>query len=94
MDQGSTHELVFVAFDLLYLDGTSTAALPLLERKAYLKSLFKEQPPGLMFSDHVVGDGPRFRKHVCKMALEGVISKRADRAYAPATAVSGSNPSA
>ena len=36
-----------------------------------------------MFSDHVVGDGPRFRKHVCKMALEGVISKRLDRAYAP-----------
>lgn len=36
-----------------------------------------------MFSDHVVGDGPRFRKHVCRMKLEGVISKRVDRAYAP-----------
>jgi len=83
MDQGRTHELVFVAFDLLYLDGTSKAALPLLERKARLKTLFKEQTPGLMFSDHVVGDGPCFRKHVCKMALEGVISKRIDRAYAP-----------
>lgn len=83
MDQGQTPELIFVAFDLLYLDGTSTAALPLLERKARLKSLFKDQPPGLMFSDHVVGDGQRFRKHVCKAALEGVISKRIDRANAP-----------
>jgi len=83
MDQGQTHELVFVAFDLLYLDGASTAALRLLERKARLKSLFKERPPGLMFSDHVVGDGPRIRKHVCQMKLEGVISKRLDRAYGP-----------
>ena len=83
MDQGSTHELVFVAFDLLYLDGTSTAALTLAERKARLKKVLPRPRPGLMFSDHVVGDGPRFRKQVCKMALEGVISKRIDRAYAP-----------
>lgn len=54
-----------------------------LERKARLQSLFKEQPPGLMFSDHLVGDGPCFRKHVRRMKLEGVISKRVDRAYAP-----------
>ena len=44
MDQGSTHELVFVAFDLLYLDGTSTAALPLLERKARLKKVLPRPP--------------------------------------------------
>lgn len=45
MDQESTHELVFVAFDLLYLDGKATAAISLLERKACLKTLFKQQPP-------------------------------------------------
>lgn len=83
MDEGRTHELTFIAFDLLYLDGEPTAALPLLERKTKLQSLFSKSLPGLMFSDHVVGDGPRFRKHVCQMKLEGVISKRVDRAYAP-----------
>lgn len=82
MYQGRTHELVFVAFDLLYLHGDPIAALPLLERKTRLKSLFKKQPPSLLLSDYVVGDGPRFRKHVCKIALEGVISKRIDRGYA------------
>lgn len=83
IDQEQTHELVFVAFDLLYLDGTSTVNLLLLERKKRLRALFTKQRPGLLFSDHVVGDGPRFRKQVCKMALEGVISKRMDRPYAP-----------
>lgn len=36
IDQGQTHEMVFVASDLLYLDGEATAALPLLERKERL----------------------------------------------------------
>jgi len=31
----------------------------------------------------VTGGGPRFREHACKPGLEGVISKRADGAYAP-----------
>jgi hypothetical protein len=31
----------------------------------------------------VTGGGPRFREHACKLGLEGVISKRVDRAYAP-----------
>jgi bifunctional non-homologous end joining protein LigD len=29
------------------------------------------------------GYGSRFREHACKLGLEGVISKRADRPYAP-----------
>jgi bifunctional non-homologous end joining protein LigD len=31
----------------------------------------------------VVGGGPLFRHEACKLALEGVISKRVDRPYAP-----------
>jgi bifunctional non-homologous end joining protein LigD len=38
---------------------------------------------GLRYSEHVTGNGPRFREHACKLGLEGVISKRADRANAP-----------
>jgi len=37
----------------------------------------------LIFSDHVVGDGLRFQELVCRMKLEGVISKRLDWTYAP-----------
>ena len=33
MDEGRTDQLVFFAFDLLFLNGQSTASLPLIERK-------------------------------------------------------------
>ena len=83
MDEGRTDELVFYAFDLLFLDGESTAALPLIERKKRLHTLFRRKIDGLLFSDHIVGDGPRFRAEACKLGLEGAISKRADQPYAP-----------
>jgi bifunctional non-homologous end joining protein LigD len=83
MDEGRTGDLIFFAFDLLYLDGKGTAALPLLERKERLQQLFAKELPGLRYSEHVVGDGPRFRAQACKLGLEGAISKRADRPYAP-----------
>src|SRR4030088_1915726 len=83
MDEGRTHQLVTFAFDLLFLNGQSTAQLPLIERKEWLKRLFKKEVQGLRYNEHVTGDGPRFREHACKLGLEGVISKRVDRAYAP-----------
>ena len=83
MDEGRTDDLVFIVFDLLYLNGKSMAQLPLIERKERLQALFAREVRGLRFSDHVVGDGPRFREQACKMKLEGTISKRIDRAYAP-----------
>ena len=84
IDEGRTGELVFFAFDLLFLNGESTAQLPPVERKDRLQRLFVEEIGRLRYSEHVLGDGPRFRKHACKMGLEGVISKRFDRPYAPA----------
>ena len=55
----------------------------MIERKDWLKSLLRREVPGLRFSDHVVGNGPRFREEACRLSVEGVISKRIDRAYAP-----------
>jgi bifunctional non-homologous end joining protein LigD len=83
MDEGRTDELILFVFDLLFLEGESVASQPLVERKARLARLFTRKVPGLRYSDHVVGDGPRFREHACRAQLEGVISKRVDRAYAP-----------
>jgi ATP-dependent DNA ligase len=83
MDEGRTDDLVFIVFDLLYLNGKSTAALPLIERKELLRALFKRQFRGLRFSDHVIGNGPRFREQACQMGVEGVVSKRVDGPYAP-----------
>jgi ATP-dependent DNA ligase len=83
MDEGRTDDLVFIVFDLLYLNDKSTATLPLIERKERLRTLFKRTVHGLRFSDHMIGNGPRFREQACKMKVEGTISKRVDRAYAP-----------
>jgi bifunctional non-homologous end joining protein LigD len=84
MDEGRTGDLIFFVFDLLYLNGESTAQLPLIQRKERLQRLLmRKKIDGLRYSDHVDGDGPRFREHACKLGLEGVISKRADRPYAP-----------
>jgi ATP-dependent DNA ligase len=59
MDEGRTDQLVFFLFDLLYLNGKSTAQLPLLNRKELLKRLFKKEIQGLRYNEHVTGDGPR-----------------------------------
>jgi bifunctional non-homologous end joining protein LigD len=83
MDEGRTDELIYFAFDLLHLDGESTAGLPLIERKTRLQRLFAKELPGLRYSEHVLGDGPRFREQACRLGLEGAISKRVDRPYAP-----------
>ena len=85
MDERRTDGLVFYAFDLLFLDGESVARLPLIERKDRLRALFAREIRGLRFADHVMGDGPRFREHACRLGVEGIVSKRVDCAYAPGT---------
>jgi bifunctional non-homologous end joining protein LigD len=76
-------ELIYFAFDLLFVDGTSITERPLIERKARLEQLLAGAAGPIRYSDHVVGDGPRFRAAACQARAEGVVSKRADAAYAP-----------
>jgi len=82
-DRGNAAGLVFFLFDLLHLDGDDVAARPLIERKARLAALLSGVPPPLRYSDHQAGHGPAFFEKACAMALEGIVSKRADAAYAP-----------
>src|SRR5215467_11796169 len=49
MDEGRTDDLVIIVFDILYLNGKNTAALPLLERKERLQALFARPISGLRF---------------------------------------------
>lgn len=70
MDEGRTDHLVFFAFDLLFLNGASTAELPLTKRKERLQRLFNKDVGGLRYSEHVAGDGPSFRAQACKLGLE------------------------
>jgi bifunctional non-homologous end joining protein LigD len=75
-------ELVFVLFDLLYLDGYDLQPLPLLERKARLLKLLGGNERGpLRFSQHFDQNGAEIYRHACELALEGVVSKQAGEPY-------------
>lgn len=78
---GRSDRIVFHAFDLLYLDGRDTRALPLRERKAALKTVLPEGDGAIRFSEHLEDDGPAMKRHACRLGLEGIVSKRADRPY-------------
>src|SRR5918996_3970492 len=82
--EGRTHELVFFAFDLMYLDGYDLTEVPLLERKQALEELLDPAigpTTPLQISEHVLGQGRAFFEQTNQLGLEGVISKRADAPY-------------
>jgi DNA ligase D-like protein (predicted ligase) len=76
-------ELIYFVFGLLFVDGASIADRPLVERKARLEQLLAGAAGAIRYSDHVVGDGPRFRAAACRARAEGVVSKRDDAPYKP-----------
>ncbi|HYN22420.1 MAG TPA: DNA ligase D [Thermoanaerobaculia bacterium] len=82
-DGGGKGDLVYFAFDLLYLDGYDLRSVPLLQRKETLAALLQGGDGILRFSDHVQGGGPEFFRHACGFGVEGIISKRADAPYRP-----------
>jgi bifunctional non-homologous end joining protein LigD len=75
--------LIFQIFDLIYLDGYDLTAVPLIQRKELLESLFTKVSArsALRYSDHVVGNGPAFFKQACEYGIEGVVSKLAESKY-------------
>jgi bifunctional non-homologous end joining protein LigD len=75
--------IVYFVFDLLELDGESLMALPLEQRKQRLAQLLGDKQGVVRYSDHVIGHGGRFFELACKRGLEGIVSKRRDRPYAP-----------
>jgi bifunctional non-homologous end joining protein LigD len=77
--RGTSAKIVLIAFDLLYLNGRDLRKLPLVERKATLKKII--DGTDIQFSESFSVDGRQMFEHVCKLGLEGVVSKVADSAY-------------
>jgi bifunctional non-homologous end joining protein LigD len=74
--------VVLYAFDLIEHDGDDLRKLPLIERKWRLfKLIGKSQRRAIRFVEHLIGDGPTIFHHVCRMGLEGIVSKRTDAPY-------------
>ncbi|MEO6712397.1 MAG: non-homologous end-joining DNA ligase [Mycobacteriales bacterium] len=74
--------IAYLIFDVLYLDGKSTMALPYSERRELLKKL-KLKGPHWDTPDHYVDDGPAIIAASKAQQLEGVMAKRLDSAYVP-----------
>ena len=74
--------IVYMAFDLLHLDGLSLLKVPLEERKRTLQRILRPHPL-VRFASHVVGDGAAFTQAAADLKLEGVVAKRRNSRYEP-----------
>jgi bifunctional non-homologous end joining protein LigD len=71
---------IFVAFDLLQVDGEDMRKLPLEVRRADLATLI--EPNGaIIYSEAIEGDGAIVFAKACEMGLEGIVSKRLGGVY-------------
>jgi bifunctional non-homologous end joining protein LigD len=75
-------DMLFYAFDLLYLDGHDLRDAPLAARKQALAALLAEAGSDrIRYSDHIAGDGDAVFRHASRLGLEGIISKQASQPY-------------
>lgn len=74
--------VVYVAFDLLYVDYQSLTARPLHERRQRLAEVVQGiDDPRLTLSDGLVGAGKAFFEQLVARGFEGVVGKRLDSVY-------------
>jgi DNA ligase D-like protein (predicted ligase) len=70
-------------FDVMYLDGRDTRALPLRERKRLLRGALDLRDP-IRLTPHRNRDGEALFEDACRKGWEGLIAKRADSPYTSA----------
>ncbi|PSL30401.1 DNA ligase D [Dyadobacter jiangsuensis] len=75
-------ELVYYAFDILWMEGQSLIHLPLTDRKAILQSIVDQNSP-VQLGYSVAADGKAFFEAAQKMGLEGIMAKKSDSEYYP-----------
>ena len=78
----ATVPVVFLAFDLLHLDGHSTVHLPYAERRELLESLGLSGP-SWQVPPYFPGDGAAVLSASQSRGFEGIMAKRLDSAYLP-----------
>jgi len=80
---GRSDRFTYYVFDLLYLDGRDFTGEPLVARKAALERLLRKTGKNsrIHYAEHFEEDGALMLKSVCKLGLEGVVSKRKDALY-------------
>jgi bifunctional non-homologous end joining protein LigD len=77
----SAHIPTLVAFDLIHLQDDDLRDQPLVKRKQRLAKLLGNGGRAITYNEHLEHDGPAVFHHVCRMGLEGIVSKRLDAPY-------------
>ncbi|MGX1743236.1 DNA ligase D [Bosea sp. NPDC055353] len=83
LSEEKTENLVFFAFDLLFLDGEDWREQQLLARKERLAALIRDAADGvtLRYVEHFETGGDAVLKSACRLSLEGIVSKQGDAPY-------------
>jgi bifunctional non-homologous end joining protein LigD len=83
LSEGSTDDLVYFAFDLLFEGDNDLRDVPLSDRKDRLSALLSKAGDDrrLRFVEHFETGGDAVLKSACKLSLEGIVSKKADSTY-------------
>jgi bifunctional non-homologous end joining protein LigD len=74
--------LMYLVFDLLYLNKENLMDLPLVRRREILKKLFHKEG-SIRFSDAIEGRGIEFFRAARERGLEGIMAKRKGSRYLP-----------
>lgn len=82
LSDGHDDALIFFVFDLLFVAGEDLRPLPLSERKERLAAILKSTDKGrLRYVEHFSSGGDAVLQSACRMALEGIVSKKLAAPY-------------
>ena len=73
----------YVAFDILWADGTDLRSLPLDERRRRLQGILPKRSPIVSEALSVAGRGRELFELMCDNELEGIVAKRLTDPYDP-----------
>jgi bifunctional non-homologous end joining protein LigD len=76
-------DLVYYAFDILWLDGKDLVHLTLHERRTILQEILPTDDDRIRLSQIFTANGIEFFKTAEKMGLEGIMAKKMDSTYKP-----------
>ena len=71
---------IALAFDLL-VSGDDIRRQLLIERKKALRWVLRKSRGGIQYVEHTESDGEKMFAAVCKLGLEGIVSKKLDAPY-------------
>jgi bifunctional non-homologous end joining protein LigD len=82
IEAGAYENLIYFAFDLLYVDGVDLRPQPLLSRKECLRDLLEPlKGTRIIYCDHLEGDPAPLYAYLCEIGAEGIVSKAAAAPY-------------